>query len=149
MERDPANPSSTDFTNGETSFSFEFADIAQEIVDDDSDIDIMAIKGRASSVISNSFELSQPGREFPDLEEGADVFAFSDNFAVLDGWAADFLDEQRRLARNDEYNTWKLGVGIGVGLGVPIFMAAAFAGGFLFGKGRGRRSVTTTDKTAS
>lgn len=109
----------------------------------------MAIKGRASDLHGNGIRISQPGREYAGIEDSGDVFDYADAFAVLDNWAEGNLETQRKAGRQEEFNKWKLGVGIGVGLGVPIFLAAAFTGGFFFGKSRGKRSIRPIEKNKS
>lgn len=114
--------------------------------DDDSDVDILTVKGAASSLVGNSLRISQPGREYEGVEDDDLVFDYADTFGLADWGIVGALEDQREAANADEHK-WKLGVGIGVGLGVPIFMAAAFGGGFIFGKKRGRRAAASMGET--
>lgn len=143
LERRPLT-TLADLTNGETSFSFKFSELAEDF----DDMDPMEVKGRAGD-FSNHIMISQPGRPYPNVddEDNQTVADISDLFIVLDGWAADFLDTQRKLGEDDMYDTWKLGVGIGVGLGVPLFMAVAFLAGLFLG--RRRKTVVAERKTVS
>lgn len=106
------------------------------------DADPMELLGRASEW--NTFVLTQPGRNYSnfnvDEEDWDNVSDVSDLFVVFGPWAEDFLEEQYKQGEDDEFETWRLGVGIGVGIGVPIFMAGSFLVGCLFGKRRGQRT---------
>lgn len=123
-----------------------FEEMAKAIHDNDSDVDVVTIKGAASSLVGNFLQISQPGREYEGVEDDDLVFDYADTFGVADWGIVGALEDQRDAAKADEHK-WKLGVGIGVGLGVPIFMAAAFGGGFMFGKKRGRRNAASMRET--
>lgn len=57
-----------------------------------------------------------------------------------------YLDVQRAIGEEEEFEAWRLGVGIGVGLGVPIFMAVAFGIGWTVGKRRARSAAAVNQK---
>ncbi|GAW11491.1 hypothetical protein ANO14919_008370 [Xylariales sp. No.14919] len=48
---------------------------------------------------------------------------YSRQFTVQPGLIKNYIDTQREIGYNKEYNKWKLGVGLGVGLGVPFLIA--------------------------
>ena len=120
---------SQDFTDGETSFSFTFKDLSNEL----KNVNQLDTASFLSSMLS-MISISQPGRNYPDIDDSSEINDHSGPFVILGDFTKEFFETQREFGADQESKRWSRAVGIGAGIGVPVAMAVSGIVGLFIGK---------------
>jgi hypothetical protein len=124
-----------DITSGETSFSFKFKDLPNEV----KDLNQLKVSSSLDSML-NTISISQPERNYPGIDDPSEVADHSDPFVILGDFTKEFFKTQREFGADEESRRWSRAVGIGAGIGVPMAMAVSGIVGSFIGKRLGTRS---------
>ncbi|KAI1186313.1 hypothetical protein F5B17DRAFT_441174 [Nemania serpens] len=95
----------------------------------------------ASQYSKNVLIVSQPDAVLNMDNNNSLPMAISRQFTVQPNIIRDYVEAQIELARQTEYNKWRLGVGIGLGMGIPFLVAATTLGVLAMSKAQKRMQM--------